>query len=176
MLMIVQAVSDQSTTKFWETWTVVFTIASAIFGCFGVVFSLWEDKRKLFRILDRTCSVIGAVVALMAGYSLLQYTHYNRIDEAALNEQIIHLADQATRASETATKAAKGLVASDVAIAKSQSAMLQLDRLLAQSNRVTALQVLITKMNADDAEAFDELSSPWLKSSVGGTQVGIQSV
>jgi hypothetical protein len=170
MLMIVQAVSDQSTTKFWETWTVVFTITSAIFGCFGVVFSLWEDKRRFFRISDRTCSVIGAVVALMAGYSLLQYTHYNRIDEAAMSQELTHLAVQANIAVGIAHGAVGGLNIEEGKLsqtkqelattsAKAASAIAQLNSSLAESNRMTGLQVLITKMNADDAEAFDELRS-----------------
>lgn len=159
--MIVQAFSGQSSTKWWETATVCLTTASAIFGCIGVVFSLWEDKRKSLKVADRTFSIIGALVGVMAALSLVQYTHYNRIDEAAADTQI-------RKSAKDASDAIAGLGAEKVALSKTQLTLIstslrakqsiqQLNAALAQSNRVTALQVLVTKMNADDAAAFDQL-------------------
>lgn len=161
MVMIVQAFSGQSSTKWWETATVCLTTASAIFGCIGVVFSLWEDKRKSLKVADRTFSIIGALVGVMAALSLVQYTHYNRIDEAAADTQI-------RKSAKDASDAIAGLGAEKVALSKTQLTLIstslrakqsiqQLNAALAQSNRVTALQVLVTKMNADDAAAFDQL-------------------
>jgi hypothetical protein len=161
MLNIAQGFSGQTPTAFWETATVYLTTTSAIFGFIGVVFSLWEDERKSLKITDRVFSIIGAVVGVLAALSLLQYTQYNRIDERAANAEIQQSAQDAKTAIAGLKDEKQALVETNQQLISTSRAAKQsirrLNAALEQANHVTALQVLITKMNADDAEAFDQL-------------------
>lgn len=163
ILNIAQAVPNDSLTRLWENRTVFLTTASAVFACIGVVFSFWEDKKKPLRVVDRLFSSAGAFVGVMAAVSLVQYTQYNRIDEAAANKLISKSAQDASSAiaglgddKQALLQTQRELIATSK---KAKQSIQELNAALAQANRVTDLQVLITKMNSDDAEAFDELRS-----------------
>lgn len=161
MLNIAQGLPVETPTQFWETATVYLTTASAIFGCIGVLFSFWEDKWRTLKVTDRIFSIIGAFIGVMAALSLVRYTQYNRIDEAAATKQI-------KGSAQDARNAIAGLRDEKVALSKTQLELVstsnrakqsiqELNAAVAESNRETGLQVLISKMNSDDAEAFDEL-------------------
>lgn len=156
-------VLSKSPTEFWETATVALTLASAVLASTGLVFSLLEERRKFLRVLDRAFSIIGAFVGVMAALSLVRYTQYNRIDGAAANTQIQQSAQDAKTAIAGLKVEKQTLSNTNLQLISTSNTAKQsirkLNAALEQANRVTALQVLITKMNSDDAEAFDELRS-----------------
>lgn len=157
-------------TKFWETCTVILTIISAFLACGGFGFSFWEEKRTLFKRLDRAFSIAGAVAALLAGLTLGLFTHYNRRDEAQSDKKIVELEGEAQKAAEDAQNAIGGLDEAKKKLAitdqqldeTSRAATTDANRLrtaLEQANQQSEVETLIQRMYADDATAFDQLRS-----------------
>lgn len=157
-------------TKLWETCTVLLTFASAVLACAGFVFSFWEEKRKLFKVLDRGFSIAGAVAALAAGIALGLFTLDNRRDEAEMDTKIVKLEGEAQKAAEDAQNAIRGLDEAKQKLAvtdqqldeTSRAAATGVNRLrtaLDQANQQSEVQTLIQRMYADDAIAFDQLRS-----------------
>lgn|GEM_PF-3323862 len=166
-----------SPKRFWETLTVIFTTGAPILGLIAFIFSLLEEKSKVLKRLDRAVTLLTLTAGLIAGFGLIEFTHFSRVDEQASAQRILDLTKEVGDADGIAKTANQQLIDQKVTLidqgqkvlatdkqikvvsVEADHAVAKLNAEIADANRRAGIETLIGRMNSDDATAYDQLAS-----------------